>query len=822
MALITDPTDLSQGTSNAVADLRFGVDTTQSGTQISLDSAGANLPAVADNDYIHVRGALDSENNGLYIVTDATPTTSAIVVDKISGNDPVNNTGTDSTAGIVLGDTTTKCSVAIIPDTLEIYLPEQGNLSTDGVTLQALYSFLKDEWKADDALIQNVFPMIAITPEQFEFQEDWVPADSALQTPNIQTKKLIRTGGWSEVDSAGITLKQYAGIVTLGSFEDETPVTGDNAYYAFGSDATVNNAVDFSFTGPVNEAIKTFDEVGNPDTWTLVDGGGGEDTATRATGSFVTDGFVVGGQVTIRASNTAANDGTYTLTGVAATTLTVATGSWDTAEADAVAQVAVDNRNLLNVYIRVRDADPNGKTYGNSNLVAIGLSALSNKTERFPLSNATDLKIAETDANVGSISPYTEIEVKYLDAEFSQVVDTAGAANTRDFGILIDVGTYSDSNGVSNGTTTFTSAGFNSGITLADYTGGTLIIWYNGDPGTTADVATHTISGTPTDAAGTLTIVLTSALTGSDTGVSFTMQRASPVTASIEEIYEKIQYQLRQTSDIDFELSTTVIGKTADALLTFVGDAITAGSTTSPPTNPNGGGTGVTIIGYQSTDKNDITIVDNADTARNFPFVAAGTISFNNNLQNDTGPAEYYMYFTYTVRTTSTTAAVTAVSGSFCTLTGTADLPSVADQEYLEIAGFSDAENNGTYQVTDASPTTSAIDITKLTGETLVADAGPVTITIDEYPVNSPAALLVDDAAAADITGNVPGASVAFDFDYDNNVQGGRTASTSAEITLRAIGTDTAQYVETTGTITNSTSLTFSLVSALERNYSNP
>ena len=80
MPLITDPDSLSQGASTAVADLRFGVDTTASGRQISLDSAGANLPAVADNDYIHVRGADDSENNGLYIVNDATPTTSAIVI----------------------------------------------------------------------------------------------------------------------------------------------------------------------------------------------------------------------------------------------------------------------------------------------------------------------------------------------------------------------------------------------------------------------------------------------------------------------------------------------------------------------------------------------------------------------------------------------------------------------------------------------------------------------------------------------------------------------------------------------------------------------
>ncbi len=438
------------------------------------------------------------------------------------------------------------------------------------------------------------------------------------------------------------------------------------------------------------------------------------------------------------------------------------------------------------------------------------------------MSNATDLKISETDANIGSNTPYTEIEVKYLDAAFSQEVDTAGAANARSFGILIDVGTYSDSNGVTNGTTLVTSAGYNTGITLSDYTGGDLILWYNGNPGTPADIATHTISGTPVNNAGTLEITLTSALSGTNSNCSFTMQRSSPVVATIEEIYEKIQYQLRQTTDIDFELNTTVIGRTADELLAFVGDAITAGDVNDPPTNPNGGGTGVTIIGYDTNDTNDITLVDNGDTARNFPFVAAGTINFNANLVNDTGPAEYWMYFTYTTRTSSTTAAMTAVSGSFGTITGTADLPSVTDGQYLSINGFPDEVNNGIFQVTDASPTTSAIDVTKVTGETLIADAGPQTITLDENPVNSADAIIVNNNSGSPITGNVPGASVSFDFDYTNNTQGGRTGNTDAEITIRAIGLDTAQFVETTGTIIQDTGQVFSLVAALERNYSNP
>jgi hypothetical protein len=807
MALITDPDSLNQGTVTAVADLRFG---TPTGSALTITSAGSSIPALADNEFFMIRGANDTENNGLYVVDDATPATNSLDVIKISDNAPVAD-ATDNTGASIYGTTgaSSELSVAVITDSRRIYIPEQGNVDADGATMQSVYSFLKEEWKADANLIALPFPLIAITPEQFEFVEGWQPADVTVATSSdIRTRKLLRTGGWSEINGSDITTSQYAGIVSLGSFEDST---NDVAYYAFGADSTTDNSVNFTFAGPLNEAIKTYEEIGNPATCTFVDGGGSDDTITRASGSFITDGFVVGGQVTIRASATS-NDGTFTVTGVSALTLSVATASWGSAGADATAQLSVDNRNALTVYLRVRDGDTNGKLYDSSNLTAIGLSTLTNKAERFPLANATDLKIAETDANIGSTTPYTEIEIKWLDQSYQREVDSV---TKRDFGIVIDVGTYSEANGAAATTSRWDSASYDGGLTLGDYTGGTLIVHEGTNQGS------YTISGTPVDNAGTLEITVTGTpLTVTGSNESFTMQRASPVVASIQEIYEKVQYQLRQTSDVDFG-GTTVIGRTADDLLTFVGDALTCGSVGTPPINPNGGGSGVIIEGFDSNDTNDLTFVDNAGSPRNYPFVAAGTINFNANLVNDTGPAEYYMYFTYTTRTTSTTAAMTAVSGSAGTITATADLPTLSNGDYITVSSFPDAENNGVFQVT-GSPTTSSVDVIRVDGGTLIGDAGPQTITVDQNPINSPDAILVDNNAGSDITGNVPGASASFDFDYDNNVQGGRTAATDAVVTLRAIGLDTAQFVETSGTITRATGLSFSLVAALERNYDNP
>jgi len=83
-------------------------------------------------------------------------------------------------------------------------------------------------------------------------------------------------------------------------------------------------------------------------------------------------------------------------------------------------------------------------------------------------------------------------------------------------------------------------------------------------------------------------------------------------------------------------------------------------------------------------------------------------------------------------------------------------------------------------------------------------------------------AIIVDDNAGVDVAGTVAAqSSIQFDFDYDGNVQGGRTAGTDAPITVVAIGLNTGQYVRATGTITRSTSNAVSLVAPVERNYEN-
>ena len=251
--------------------------------------------------------------------------------------------------------------------------------------------------------------------------------------------------------------------------------------------------------------------------------------------------------------------------------------------------------------------------YKDSILADTGKTATGANLVNLLLSNESDLDITSNDAGI-TASPYSEINVKYFATAFSKDIDLTGTA--RNFGIVIDVGTHSGVDGVSNGTTTFTTAA--AGITGANYTGGTLIVHEGAGKGT------YTISGTPT----TTSITTTVAVTGSASGLSFTLQRAAPVSATLQQIYTKIQYQLRQNSNINGLASAgAVTGKTASILLNFVGSDLKAGF--YAPTNPNGAGSGVTIQGYRTADTNSFNSYDNTAAVRNYPYAAAGTITFN-------------------------------------------------------------------------------------------------------------------------------------------------------------------------------------------------
>lgn len=193
--------------------------------------------------------------------------------------------------------------------------------------------------------------------------------------------------------------------------------------------------------------------------------------------------------------------------------------------------------------------------------------------------------------------------------------------------------------------------------------------------------------------------------------------------ATLEQIYTKVQFLLRQNSDIDSGAGS-VTGKTAAALLAFVGDTL---ETT----------TGVFIDAIQTADSNRVVFKDQTGVNRTNPFTAAGAITAN---------------------------AVLVGAGSSYRLMFTA--PPGAGNDYGE--------------------------------------AGAIT---------------VNNAAGAPITGSISSGSIAFDYDYDGNVQGGFAGGTDRPVTLIGIRPGTGKFVVATGSLTRSKAITLSLVAEQDRAY---
>jgi len=195
--------------------------------------------------------------------------------------------------------------------------------------------------------------------------------------------------------------------------------------------------------------------------------------------------------------------------------------------------------------------------------------------------------------------------------------------------------------------------------------------------------------------------------------------------ATLEQIYTKIQYLLRQTSNINTAgTAGNVTGKTASDLLTFVGDTLQTGQS-------------VYVDNIQNADSNRIEFRDDGGTFRLNPFESSGLLQFN---------------------------SVLVGAGS-------------------------------SYRMLYASPPGAGNDY---------GEAGAVT---------------VNDASGTPITGTISAGTIDFTYDYDGNTQAGFTAGTDRAVVLVGIRPGSGKFVSSTGTLTKSKSLIFSLVAENDRVY---
>lgn len=198
MALITDPDLLNDKAGSS--DHKFAADGAMTASDPTLTSATISFSAGDVGKYVIVEGA---GANGADLITTIASYTSATSVELTASAST-----TVSDADITLSGTT---EVFIDTSAKTIRLNLDGNLSTDGVTLKALYSFLKEEWK-NDPFTKNLpafpFPMVPITDESFELVDGW---DFA----NDWSRWLIRTGGWTVRNTEVVAYTQVGGRVRV-------------------------------------------------------------------------------------------------------------------------------------------------------------------------------------------------------------------------------------------------------------------------------------------------------------------------------------------------------------------------------------------------------------------------------------------------------------------------------------------------------------------------------------------------------------------------------------------------------------------------------
>lgn len=290
-------------------------------------------------------------------------------------------------------------------------------------------------------------------------------------------------------------------------------------------------------------------------------------------------------------------------------------------------------------------------------------------------------------------------------------------------------------------------------------------------------------------------------------------------TVSTTEFYNWVQWSLRQAGDID-DGAGTEYGFSTPALLTFVGSTLQTFDI-----DPDVGLGGVALDGFDTNFANDIQMRDNSGTLRSFPYVAAGKISANTNLIEDAA-AKYWMFFTTNPGGDFGTAnAILVDNNSGTDITG--------DLHYIQATpatGSATGTSNGSASASGSTMTVTSAGwtVNDFQGKVLVVTSGSnagyywiASNTADTITITT--AFEATDAAMSWVIRNKnTSGEIGWDFDYTNNVQGGRTGDSDAPVTIIGLGLNNAQYVRTTGTIQKATGQNFSLVSALERNFSDP
>lgn len=726
-----------------------------------------------------------------------------------------------------------------------------GGTVTDGATLQAIYSFLKEEWKTAGSgfvdLIQFIFPLESITREQFEIggathgDFDWRDND---------TRELIRTGGWARLDSAGTTKQIYAGIITLGSLDTDTQV-----YYqqVDSTSGTASDPSNFVLTGPVNQAILVQDVDAGDDFRTFLkvyarkkgksysesqisDIGVStlESIVNRFPVTHGDDPAIVDSDGDLAGGNKIYQTGTILVTGTDVTT-TVSTAS--------------AQEKTFTISVAAGDFQASGFTAKDFvNLQGSDAALDDDFFEIVSVDSATQLTLLQ--------EPTVAVPAE---ANITGVFYSRRRANERSDGRLQNIGGSDASGTLNSAASDFVS----SGVAAGDIVG----ILASGSSALDEAVGTYKVLS----------------VTDLNNVVLDTQDQPFPTTQTAAdfnfEIYRPgmyLQYKREVATDVgpstagfDFNSASpdTIVDLDGTNFATNgykVGGVVRIGSAEDDANNGSYVISGITT----TTSTNDTlqlfqntTLTANADDVTAVLSGENGFLrapqsqlfSFNWRLFGNNGRLnECFQWLQKQLRRgfgTSlndgdfrTVADISTASGVFRgdvtdLLMNFASPNGTTLNLFIDDLNANEA-NNVTFEdvlgigrnfaftaVISISVNANIIDDndTKLVVFFTNDDAGDNTGR--DYGTDQ--AIIVQDVDGDDmvagVSADITTSPVDFEFDFDNNTQRGTaSAGENAPVTIVAIGLNTAQYVSTAGTVTRQSTNTFSLVSALERNYSNP
>jgi hypothetical protein len=258
------------------------------------------------------------------------------------------------------------------------------------------------------------------------------------------------------------------------------------------------------------------------------------------------------------------------------------------------------------------------KTFASSSNTAIGAPTLTYITYRFPLSNANDLNVSTSDshiaASIGSMTGLTG-------TGNGTIYTFNKTAHGFDEGerVRITGATPSSLNGVH----TIVATGFTANAFAIASTETIALSAVTSIAAIHASVSIDYLSGTTTADINEDSVTETYKYVINDTSSA----------ATTREIYEKLQYLLRQSTDISSG-ATTIIGNTADTIMNFVGSTLS-------------GEPGVYITNIADANKNFVEYYQLSDTSKVtkilYPFFATGSITFGSNAGS--GDFKYWLFY---------------------------------------------------------------------------------------------------------------------------------------------------------------------------------